>query len=262
MEFDVRYRSYTFKHSVSPVPEMDEARFSEHFHTSYELLYFISGDADLMLQHTRYTILPHSLLVIKPGQYHNIVFRSTAPYERYVIRVAPENLHPNLTRLLAKTENVYSVEGTALAEEFLRMDQHLSQLRPEAQVNACIGSMILILSHLVSSRNLIREADEIDEDSKRILDYIDAHLADIHSVEDLSKGLHMSKSSLYRIFSQQFHTPLLSYVRTQQCLAAKERILRGIPATVVSERLGYAHYSSFYREYMRVFHVSPNKHKP
>ena len=262
MSFDIRYRSYIFKHSLTEKPEMDDPLFSEHFHTSYELLHFVSGDAELLLQHTRYSIHPRSLLVIKPGEYHNIVFHSTAPYERYVIRVSPDNLHRNLSSLLSKTKSVYSIADTPLEEEFLRMDRHLELLRPEAQVNACIGSMDLILSYLISSEDLIRQADFVNETSKRILDYIDTHLGEIRTVDDLALGLHMSRSALYRVFSSQFHTPIISYIRTQQCLLAQEYIREGMPAQEAAERLGFTHYSSFYREYTRVFHVSPNKHKP
>ena len=262
MEFDVRYRSYTFKHSYSEKPDTSQERFKEHFHTSYELLFFVQGDADLMLQHTRYNIKPGSMLVIKPGEYHNIVFHSEAPYERYVIRFSPMNLHRNLPLLLERTESVYYIAGTPLEEEFLRMDRHLSNLHPDAHVNACIGSMDIILSYLISSEKLIQKADYVNEDSKRILDYIDAHLADIHTAEDLSHGLHMSKSAIYRIFSLQLDTPLMTYVRTQQCILARNFLLEGIPAVEVASRLGFSHYSSFYRSYREVFHAAPTvKHR-
>ena len=92
-----------------------------------------------------------------------------------------------------------------------------------------------------------------------LLEYIDSHLSEIHSAEDLSRGLHMSKSVLYRLFSLQLDTPLMTYVRTQQCLLARRYLMEGVPATDVAMRLGFAHYSSFYREYCKIFHASPAK---
>ncbi|MBQ6036317.1 MAG: helix-turn-helix transcriptional regulator [Lachnospiraceae bacterium] len=262
MEFDIRYRSYTFKHSYSEKPDTSQERFKEHFHTSYELLYFVKGDADLMMQHTRYKIKPGSMLVIKPGEYHNIIFHSEAPYERYVIRVSPVNLHRNMPILLERTKSVYYIAGTPLEEEFLRMDRHLSTLHPDAHVNACIGSMDLILSYLISSEELTQDAAVVDVESKRILDYIDAHLAEVHSLEDLARGLSMSKSTLYRVFSRQLDTPLMTYVRTQQCILARNFLMEGIPAIEVASRLGFSHYSSFYRSYREVFHEAPTvKHR-
>ena len=259
MEFDIRYRSYTFKHSCSETPDTSEERFQEHYHTSYELLFLVKGDAELVLQSTRYKIKPGSLLVIKPGEFHHIVLYSLTAYERYVIRVSPLNLHRNLPQLLPHTKSVYYIAGTPLEEEFLRMDRHLSLLHPDAHVNACIGSMDIILSYLISSEDLTLQADHVNRESERILKYIDSHLSEIHSAEDLSRGLHMSKSVLYRLFSLQLDTPLMTYVRTQQCLLARRYLMEGVPATDVAMRLGFAHYSSFYREYCKIFHASPAK---
>lgn len=259
MEFDIRYRSYVFKHTYTDKPDLSQDRFPPHFHTAYELLYFVSGDAFLALQHTQYSIRPGSLLVIKPGEYHNIVFRSQAPYERYVIRMSPVSLRRGMADLLSRTQSVYYIAGTPLEEEFLRMDSHLAFLRENTHVNACIGSMDLILSYLINSDSLIQRADYIDKDSKRVLDYIDSHLADVHSIDDLVRGLHMSKSAIYRIFSTQLDTPPMNYIRTQQCLVARNLLAEGVSATEVSARLGFSYYSSFYRSYQQVFHAPPSE---
>ncbi|MBQ5960155.1 MAG: helix-turn-helix transcriptional regulator [Firmicutes bacterium] len=261
MEFDIRYRSYVFKHSCTDQPDLSQEHFPPHFHTAYELLFFVRGDAYLALQHTQYSIRPGSLLVIKPGEYHNIVFRSEAPYERYVIRVNPISLRRGMAELLSRTQSVYYIAGTPLEEEFYRMDSHLSFLQENTHVNACIGSMDLILSYLINSDSLIQHADYINNDSKRVLDYIDTHLVEVHSIDDLVRGLHMSKSALYRIFSMQLETPPMNYVRTQQCLLAHNLLAEGVPATEVSARLGFSHYSSFYRSYQQVFHASPSEKK-
>ena len=260
MEFDIRYRSYTFKHSYSEKPDMSQERFREHFHTSYELLYFMRGDADIMLQHTRYSIRPRSLLVIKPGEYHNIVFHSEAPYERYVIRVSPDNLHHGLAAILPRLESVYYIADTMIEEEFLRMDRHLSVVRKDAQVSACIGSMDLIFAYLISSETLIQDADYINEEIKKVLDYIDGHLAEIHCIDDLAAGLHLSRSSIYRLFATQLHTPIMTYIRTQQCLLARKYLAEGMPSADVALRLGFAHYSSFFRNYREVFHATPSEY--
>ena len=43
MSFDIRYRSYIFKHSLTEKPEMDDPLFSEHFHTSAVMPSFCSS---------------------------------------------------------------------------------------------------------------------------------------------------------------------------------------------------------------------------
>ena len=53
MEFDVRSGNYTFKHTLTQKPDLNEERFKEHYHVLYELLYFIKGDASFRVRNTQ-----------------------------------------------------------------------------------------------------------------------------------------------------------------------------------------------------------------
>ncbi|MBO7530777.1 MAG: AraC family transcriptional regulator [Lachnospiraceae bacterium] len=258
MAFDIRYRDFTFKHTFSPKPDLSEARFREHYHTTYEILYFVQGDADFMLQHKQYRLRPGSLLIAKPGEYHNIVFHSEQPYDRYVFRFSPLSIYPYIRSQLEKTKSVYYIDRSAIADEFLRMDAHLKEVHEDVQLSLCIGSMNIIIAHLLSAQALIQEADYVDSDLRAIVKYIDRHLPSIHSVDDIAKAVHMSRSAIYKVFSKGFDTPVMSYVRTQKCMFARSLLSEGHSATEVSEQLGFSHYSSFYRDYCQVFQCAPS----
>ena len=258
MDFDLRFREYTFKHTYSKQPDLSAERYREHYHTAYELLYFISGDAQFMIQHNLYNIRPGSLLLVKPGEYHNIVFRSKAPYERYVIRFSPQVVRPRFIKLLDMTKSVYYIADSPIDEEFRRLDSHMSALHKDCRLDACIGSLIILLSYIISSDKLAQKADYINNDSRQIIEYIDRNLADIQSVNDICAALHMSKSTVYSIFSEQMNTSLMAYVRTQKCIVAKNLMYEGFSATEAADQLGFQHYSSFYRDYMKVFHEPPS----
>ena len=258
MAFDVRYQTFAFKHTLSPKPDLSEARFREHYHTTYELLFFVEGDADYALEHKRYKVQPGSLLIAKPGEYHNIVFNSQKPYERYVMRFSPLAIYPYIRQQLEKTDSVYHIEGTPIADEFRLMDKHIDYVHEDMRVNVCMGSMNIIISYLISSQDLIQKADYVNPDLRRIVKYIDANLAEIQSVDDITDALHMSKSAVYKLFSQQFDTPIMSYIRTQKCMVARNLMGEGASATEVAERLGFSHYSSFYRDYSHVFGCPPS----
>ncbi len=262
MEFDVRHHDYTFKHAYSQSPDLSAARYQEHFHTTYELLFFLKGDADFMLQHTLYKLFPGALLIAKPGEYHNIVFHSTLPYERYVVRFNPFSIHASLRYQLDRAESVYAIHGTPMESIFLSLDRHLHAVHEDMQLSVCIGMLNILLAYLISSHSLSQCADYTNQDALRIVDYIDAHLRDIHSISDLTSALHMSKSSIYKTFSKQFDTSVMSYVRTQKCIQARNLLNSGMPAMDVADALGFTHYSSFYRDYRCVFNENPGKRNP
>ena len=80
-------------------------------------------------------------------------------------------------------------------------------------------------------------------------------------VEEIARALHMSKSALYKVFTRQFKTPIMTYVRTQKCMLARDLIHDGMSATEAAEKLGFAHYSSFYRDYIQVFGSPPTERR-
>ena len=261
MDFEVRNQDLTFKHTYSEKPDLSEARFKEHFHTTYELLYFVRGNADYMVEHRLYNIKPGSLLIAKPGEYHNIVFRSDEPYERYVLRFPSVSIYPYVRRQLEKTNTVYYIEGTMLADAFTDMDKHIMSVQKDLRVALCYGVLNVITAHLISSQDLIRHADYVNEEAHTVVKFIEENLPEIHSAEEIARALHMSKSALYKIFTRQFKTPIMTYVRTQKCMLARDLIHDGMSATEAAEHLGFAHYSSFYRDYVQVFGSAPTERR-
>lgn len=261
MEFDVRFGNFTFKHTLTQVPEMDEERFKEHFHTMCELLYFIKGDALFRVKDTTYSLKPGDLIVVQPGDHHNILLQSQAPYERMVLRFNPNDVRPQLRRYLPNLDSVYYVKDTPLHDELYNLDKHYSSVRNDMILSTFISSLNIILAYLISSDELIQQADEVNHELKPIIDYITNHLPEIQSIDDLSSALHLSKSTIYKTFHKQYDTPIMSYVRTQKMMLAHSMINEGMPATEVSLRLGFNHYSSFYRDYIKIFDEAPSGKK-
>ena len=258
MNFAVQEDRLLFFHAFTEHPENNSQYFSEHYHAYYELLYFISGDADFVVRGKRYGLVPGRLILTPPGEFHNIIFRSDAPYERYVLHFWAEDLFPALRERLSQAQSVYDVEGSPIAETFAALDAQLTPLPPELRQGICLGAMYFILTQLVSAGELARTADYVDEEVRHIVDYIGHNLARIRTADDLAAGLHRSKPALYKSFARQYNVPLMSYVRNQKCMAARALLLQGLPATEVAQRLGFSHYTSFYRDYRAVFGIPPS----
>lgn len=261
MDFDLRRDNFTFKHSRSfEEPDNETGSFQEHFHSLYELLYFIGGEADYKIRHTQYSLQPHTLLVVKPGELHHVLIRSAEiPYERYVVRFDESDLPGGLRKLIRRLDNVYSIKDTPLSEAFFRLDGYRETLPDEeAAFYAMRWQLNIILTYLCASRDLRRTADVVNRDVHQITDYIEQHLTEIHTLTDLSAGLHMSRSALHKIFSTGFDMPVMRYVRTQKVTLAHALLNDGYPPTEIPARCGFNDYSSFYRAYRELYRVSPS----
>ncbi|MBR5970444.1 MAG: helix-turn-helix transcriptional regulator [Lachnospiraceae bacterium] len=261
MAFDLRRGNFTFKHSRSfEEPDNETGSFREHFHSLYELLYFIGGEADYKIRHTRYRLRPHTLLVVKPGELHHVLIKSAeVPYERFVVRFDEADLPGGLRTLIRRLDNVYSIENTRLSEELFRLDAFPDTLPDEDAVfYAMRWQLHIILTYLSAARGLRRKADAVNEEVHRITDYIEQNLTGIHTIDDLSAGLHMSRSGLQKVFSTGFDMPVMRYVRTQKVTLAHAMLNDGYAPTEIPARCGFNDYSSFYRAYTKLYNMPPS----
>lgn len=258
MRYDVRNECYTFKHVTDDAPVLSRERYREHYHTVYELLYFLDGDADFSIQHTLYHLKPHCLLVVRPGEMHNLVPRSEKRYERIVLRFDSIRISPEIHEGLSRLEKVYDIRGTYLSEEFLRLDRHYQEVDEEYRLTALLGSLHLILSHLCSGKAESVRADYVNENLARTMAYVHDNIAAVQTMEDICDAMHLSPTTLKRVFQETFQMPVMTYIRAQKCMLARDLMRAGASAQEAGLRCGFEYYSTFYRAYMKVFGHAPS----
>ena len=257
MGFDIRKGNYLFKHSLDLEPDNNRENFKEHYHSSYELLYFIKGKADFTLRQQIYHLQNHSLLLIKPGDYHNILIKERVPYERVVIRFSPNDIPATLNSKLSASSNVFEIQNSLLERELLHLDKYADILDLPVKEHIFFSELIIILCLLTTSDNLRKKEDKINTSVARIIECIDSDLVGIQTIEDIASKLRMSPSTINKAFIKHMQTPVMSYVRTQKCMLAKNLMLAGVPANEAALQTGFEYYSTFYRAYKSVFGVSP-----
>lgn len=259
MGFDISFGRYRFKHTVDDHPFIGRDRFDDHFHTEFELLYFIRGKADFMLEHSLYKIWSHCLLVIRPGDHHSLNITDDRDYERMVIRFSDEEIPGCVRSALQTLQPVYDISHTMLSSLFFQLDQHC-QLPEGALLQELLKSSLTgILVHLCAQKPRPRGEKTSNEELHRAILFINQNLSGIQTLDDICRGLHLSRSTVNRLFSTYLQVPVMSYVRTKKCVAAHARIQAGIPPTVACKEVGFGEYSTFYRAYRRMFHAAPSR---
>lgn len=253
---------YVFRHidDPSPTPGMDELGW--HYHTCYELLYFLRGDADYLIEQNRYTLRPHSLLIIQPGVYHTMLTISSKRLDRIVIHFGDECLSPKMRETLLCLGNVYSIPGTRLSDEILLVDTYQKDLANGISREILVHQLQIILSFLCSLQGMHRAADQVDHGAEQIISYIHSNLSSIHTLDDICQNVHMSRSTVQNLISDYLQTPVMSYVRAQKCILAKSLLQSGGSATEVALQCGFSDYSTFYRAYRKVFGIAPTSGSP
>ena len=258
MNFNIEQGQSLFKHSIDDTPDLNDPDFKPHSHKStYELFYFVSGDADFNIAGNFYEMRNGTLLLIKPGVIHNINFKSRKKYERIVIRFKEKDIDKKLAESIRETENIYFVRNSELSNEILRLDSHFSNIDNDWILFTFQNSLQIILSYVVNYKASIDQFNYSD-DVKRIINYIEDNLTEIDSIDTLCSALSLSKSALCKKFTDGVGISIMSFIRLRKIILAHSLIEQGLKPTEVYGQCGFSDYSTFYRSYKKIYRHNPS----
>jgi AraC-like DNA-binding protein len=122
-----------------------------------------------------------------------------------------------------------------------------------------MDSLILALSE--ETLGAEEEPKSSDSSLKRIIDYINANLTTIKTMDDIADALFFSKSYLGHLFKKETNMGIMEYVRNKKVVRAHTLILNGEKPTEIYLECGFSNYPSFYRAYTSFFGFSPRMKK-
>ena len=261
MNFDVRSGEYLFKHATEEVAEIHSSHHSPHSHNSFELYYFISGEGEYFVGDVGYRLYPGSILLIRPGVEHHLKIKDTETYERIVIRFPEDDLPDSIRDGLIQKDNFYFVRNSEVGKEILHLDVHFSNISDSMILSTFKVTLFLILMYIISFRPEQSGANSDNAKITTIVDYIDRNLTEIESLDAICKALHVSKSALSKIFTDEMGIPIMKYIRYKRCVTAHSLIEKGVPPTKAFSQAGFSDYSSFYRIYTQIYRHAPSHKK-
>ena len=267
----IKYPEFYVSHAVTQFPL--ECEFPMHIHDNFEILCFVSGNAEYMVEGKIYALRPGCVMIMKSAETHKLIINTNDPYERYVINFYPEALSalgipksffsPFTERNLGE-KNLYLPSDFP----FVQPEKLFQKMFAEAEGSQSKERVIANISALLSAINVAFEKKESNptpsEDklsSDEIINYINENLFSDISLTSISDTLHISPSQINRIFRKLTGTSVYNYIVSKRLVVAQERIAKGENATVASQSCGFGDYSSFYRLYKKHFGTAPTSAK-
>ena len=248
-----------FRHRITKNIPCDA--YSMHTHNTYELIYFLDGDATHVIEDRKYKLKKGDLILIRPFHYHFIQIDSQTDYERYDILFDAERHGVEGLSLLPEGMEVISLVGNTVAEDiFQRCDLYRKKCDPQ--------TFERILPHLLSElfynislfpQSQSEEVSTVSPTVSEVLRYINEHLSEPFSMREIAARLFVSESYLFRLFKRELHQTPKRYVMEKRLLMAQKMISSGLRPTEVCEACGFGDYSSFYRNYAAFFGHSPSE---
>ena len=230
-----------------------------HEHTFFEILFYLEGETEYVIENRRYILKAGDVLFIKPGYHHfehNVI---QTPSELYCLGFLPESIeNGELAEKIFDNGEIFFLGKDSPIFDMLdvaRKKLKLSQNNARYFIKAIAEATVLYLNDLDIKGT---KATEIKNGTvQKMLDYIHENLCEIQKVNDIAKALFFSDSYTRTIFKAEMGIGITEYVRNKKVLLAHRKIKQGKKPTEIYSECGFSNYPSFYRAYLAYFGYTP-----
>ncbi len=247
-----------------------------HNHTFFELLFCRSGSLQYMLGNTRYQLKKNSIVCIPPGVSHRPLYleQLTEPYRRMVIwmshtlyesslEILQSDSTPNTQSILSS--NVFLLSGHTLyqVEEIYEKMMQIPEHSSGAELYKIgLATQLLALFHqYLNSHEVNPLPPEKAILSDEIVRYIDDHLSQPLSIQNIANHFLISESSISQLFKKQMNLSLYRYITQRRLIEAKNLIRQGTSLKKLPTLCGFSDYSTFYKAFVKQYGLSPKEYK-
>ncbi len=253
--------------------DKEPKEYEYHYHDFHKLIWFISGNVEYHIEGKVYKLEPHDILLVNRGQIHKPFIGTDEPYERYVFYISGDFLLEHseegsdleLCFKLAETEDSNVIRLSPSDSGLLFETVRLLERSDKEKAYAKMYSRILFLKLLielnrccVKNREIFHKTARYDKKVVEMIHYINDHLDGDLSIEGLSACFYLSKYHMMRKFKEETGYSMHQYILEKRILAARSRILSGIPATTACLECGFKDYSTFSRAYKKLLNRLPS----
>ena len=246
------------------------ANVNLHSHSFYELLLCTnSSDAEYLVGSERYRLQKGDIIFIAPGVSHRPLLprEMSVPYQREVVWISTEFMdslgfagdHAGYTSLL-RTDRKQQEIFTTLFHHGIRE----AETRRPGWEQAVIGNTILLLTQIYRAF-MSRSAEPLQAEKPELPDlvmaYVEERLDNKVTLAEVAHHFYVSESTVSQTFRKKLGVSFYRYVTQRRLISAKALIEQGLHLETVSEQVGFADYSAFYRAFKQEYGISPRQYR-
>lgn len=239
-----------------------------HYHGFHKLLLILSGHGGYVVEGKRYELRAGDVVMIGSHCVHKPEFQPGVPYERIILYIDPAFLKAHSTPGFDLEQGFFGEQGHVLRlgtrayQEILSKTQGLEQELCQQQRGWDIVSQGMLLGLCVELGRAkdIQHPKPLEPKDPRMMEicnYLDAHLEEDISIDQLAQIFYLSKYHMMRRFRQETGTTIHGYLTEKRLLMARDLIRQGMPGAQACFQCGFGSYSAFSRAYGKFFGVTP-----
>ncbi len=232
---------------------------SKEFHNYHEILLFVGGKTTFISEEKRIQLSPYQTVIIPKETYHQFINESDEEYHRCVFSFYDI---PEFEELIGKC-----IQGTGVIETsneqkklFDKMNETVDSNCSEKEKQVLMYALLaLILNEISHDHSAVKEGSRPNEITTKSIELININLCKRISVPELAKRLNVSVSTLTQTFKKDMNISVYQYILRKKLILAQQKMQDGESATAAAMLCGFNDYSSFYKQYKKMFGVSPSE---
>jgi YesN/AraC family two-component response regulator len=259
-----------YAHVQRPAAKMDF-----HLHRGCEIYFLLKGDVKYFVEKTIYPLQFGDLIITNEHEIHKPAFFSDALYERITIEFNPamaalfqtagfDPLECFYKRTNGEQNKMTLNQKETAALESLFMKYEYLQKNPaegsEVLKLSCFMEILVYINQLFSNQKASGAGLNMHQKLSPVLDYIERHLDQDLSLDQLEKVFFINKYYLIKLFKKYTGSTIHEYIIYKRISLAKKYLSEGSNVTEACMRSGFNDYSSFLRMFKRRIGVTPREY--
>ncbi len=255
--------------------DVTSQEFHLHYHDFDKIILFFGGNVSYLIEGKNYYLEPGDIVLVNRFHLHKPAIDPKIPYDRAVLYISHEFLKKERSEdydpfrmfHMAADQKDYVLRLPEYAKKRLMSSfQRLEEACADQGYGAQVRRQLLFLEFVAELNRLPDSFDDEEEPiagavfhqkNIDILTYLNEHLTDEITVDELADRFYVSKYHMMRQFKAETGYSIHRYVTEKRLIMAKRLLLKDIPVGKVSEQCGFSEYSVFLRAFRKRFGMPP-----
>ena len=242
-----------------------------HYHSFHKIIILLAGRAGYAIEGERYALQPGDYVLVGRGSIHKPIVEQNDFYERAILYISPEYLQQlstpdcDLERCFRQAQEEFRYVYHAGADRIRELFSLLEQVQQEGTFGAALLRQALFTQLMVEVNRVCLTSGTVsaaDGDSKiiAILQYLNTHLTEPLTLDQLASHFFISKGTLCHTFKKKTSFTVVTYINMHRIRYACILLREGYSVQETCTKSGFTSTEHFIRTFTAFVNTTPGKY--